>query len=677
MNSAERRSIGNLPGIPLERGHLAMALGMGLVLAVGYLGQRALDRQPASLWGWALLLAGGAVFALLNRRQAVERQGAEPAGLIRAPRLVPLGLAVLLAVLAFPGFGGNRFRPLPTVAWLGALALLYFAFQSAAPAGRPAFRVRLADGVRLSWHTLALVGILLVAAVLRLRELDAIPREMGVDMPLIYQNAREIMQGQFMVFCPRYPGRESLFHYLLAAYGAVFGLSYFALKFVSALVGVATVAVVYGLGRSLYDRHVGLVAAAFLAVSKWHVILSRSGYRASLMPLAVALVLWTTVRALRRRQGADFWLAGLALGLGLYTYNAFLVVPPLLLAALALELARRGRQAFRGYAWGMVALALAALVAFLPLGRYALEQPQAYLFRVATRVTGTEVPLPADLLRVFLGNLGRAAAMFNQRGDGVYYANVPYQRQLGVISGVLLPMGLAYALVRWRRGHNLVVLVFLAGLLLPTALSVAFPQEVPNAVRASGVLVPVYLLVALPPALAGQRLAGLWRGSPLPATAIPPSLCRRWPRLSAGMALVLLLLPLAGFELGETRQRYFRDYVQHLPGRNYAITLEMARVLDDFAPQGPAYIKVWPHWFDGNALRAQLRIKEPTWDWELADLDPAAPPLSTVQGRFLVIVHPGDVAMLEALYGAFPRGVAIEHYAYDGRVAFVTFYGER
>ncbi len=117
--------------------------------------------------------------------------------------------------------------------------------------------------------------------------------------------------------------------------------------------------------------------------------------------------------------------------------------------------------------------------------------------------------------------------------------------------------------------------------------------------------------------------------------------------------------------------------MQHLPGRNYAITLEMARVLDDFAPQGPAYIKVWPHWFDGNALRAQLRIKEPTWDWELADLDPAAPPLSTVQGRFLVIVHPGDVAMLEALYGAFPRGVAIEHYAYDGRVAFVTFYGER
>ena len=732
MSQTERNSAASVSQGPTRRVVL-VAAAVPAALAAGLVGQWALDRWPAAPWGWVLLVAGAGTFAAAVRRYGLEGAPARAQAAAR-PRLAWLAAALGLAALAFAGFSGNLFRPLPTLAWLLSLVLCYGAFAGkgrggeelprcgggavAAPPlaqGRPSELggetpraggrdeapvrgrggetppLRGCEGLHLSWHALALVGILVVAAFLRLYQLDAIPREMGTDMPHNYQNALQIMSGQFMIFCPSYPGRESLFFYLLAGYSKVFGLSYFSIKFTSAMVGLATVAALYGVATYLFDREVGLAAAALLAVSKWHVILSRTGYRASLMPLAVLVVLFLLLRALRRGRASDWVLAGMALGLGLYTYNAFMIVPGAVAAALAIEVAREGRGALRRRGWGLVGLAVGAMLVFLPLGRYALEQPQSYLFRVATRVTSVERPLPADLAGVLAGNLWRAAGMFNLRGDEVALSNVPYQRELGAVSAVFFVAGLGYALARWRRGHYALALVFLGSLMLPTALSVAFPREVPNAVRASGAIVPVYLLAALPLALLRRSLAFL--GKPVTAQETAGTSGAVWwsptrPRaerwralvrrsMGAGVPAIALVVVLLGAELAETRHAYFDEYVAHLPGRNYAISLEIARVLDDFAPEGQAFVKIWPYWFDGNALRAQLKVMSKSWDWEVPELDPNKPPLATARGKLLFIVHPDDRATLEMLAAEFPGGVAINHRDYNGQVAFVTFYGER
>jgi len=134
---------------------------------------------------------------------------------------------------------------------------------------------------------------------------------------------------------------------------------------------------------------------------------------------------------------------------------------------------------------------------------------------------------------------------------------------------------------------------------------------------------------------------------------------------------------LLGSELGETWRAYFHDYAAHLPGRNYPISLELARALDSFADEGEAYIKTWPHWYDGNALRVQMRRRPRAELWELHRLDPAGPPLATVTGRVLFVVNPRDSEAMSLLRSAFPHGIAIAHRDYAGRVAFITFYGER
>ncbi len=661
------------------------ALATVLVFGVGIWAQWRIDQRPAPVWAWVVLIGGALAFGLISYRQPLERLRVVPAACARAPRIVPLVLALILWGAAFPGFSGNLFRPLPTLAWLAGLVLVYLAF--ALPHAWPAafFKGRALgrkQGIVVPWHIVILLVILAVGAYLRLRQLDAIPAEMGVDMPMNYENARDIMQGQFMIFCPRYPGRESLFFYLIALYGKLFSLSFFAIKFTSAFVGLATIATLYGVASDLYNRPAGLLAAALLAVSKWHVILSRTGYRAVLVPLMVLGLIYLTVRALRSARAQDFVLLGMLLGLSLYTYNSTLILPPVLVGALAVEFLLAGRGALARYGWGLPGLVLGALGVYLPLARYALEEPQIYLLRVASRITSAEVPVPHDVLRVLAGNVWRSLGMFNGVGDGMFYINVPFQPELGLISGVLLVCGVAYALLRWRRGHNALVLLFVGAMLLPEALAVSFPQEVPNAVRASGVIAPVYLLASLPLALLYQRFCAWERGrgaAPLSfSLGLPGQRRLSWDghlSLHLNVVAVVVLVALLGFELRETAQAYFRDYVNISLQGNYSISLEMAKVIDEFAAEGPAYIKVWPNWYEGRAVRAQFRVTPHDWAGEISVLDPTKPPLSQIKGPVLFIVHPDDTRAQQVLRDFIPHGVMINHLDYRGHVAFITFYG--
>jgi hypothetical protein len=61
----------------------------------------------------------------------------------------------------------------------------------------------------------------------------------------------------------------------------------------------------------------------------------------------------------------------------------------------------------------------------------------------------------------------------------------------------------------------------------------------------------------------------------------------------------------------------------------------------------------------------------------LERLDPKQPPLAGPAGRYMVIVHPDDQVTLQTLRQTFPRGIALVNLDNTGKIAFITFYGER
>ena len=125
----------------------------------------------------------------------------------------------------------------------------------------------------------------------------------------------------------------------------VFGFHPFAILVPQALMGVASVALVYDLVRRRFGRLGGLVAGLALATTPIAVAMSRHNNPDALLTLCCVAAVWCAVRAFE--DGRTRWLvaAGIAVGLGFETKMgaAFVVVPAIALGWL--WIAPRGRVA--------------------------------------------------------------------------------------------------------------------------------------------------------------------------------------------------------------------------------------------------------------------------------------------------------------------------------------------
>jgi len=676
---------------------LLRVLAAALCLLLAAAAQLRLDRQQVDLLAVLGLVGAGTLFALVVGGVARERGFGISGWTDLSPQEVmaafsPAALALGVALLGCLNFGDNRFRVPGLVLWVGGLlcALGYLSLLE----GEPSLPQRLAAwltgrSVRVSRLHVVLLLITALGAALRLYQLEVIPADIGWDLPYNYTDAQSILRGEYRVFFPANQGREGLFFYLIALLARFSPLSHFCIKLTSALVGIATIPVLYRAGSAFFGPREGLIAASLLAVNRWHIILSRSGFRVSSLPLFVALLLWAVARALHTRRVTDAAVAGAVLGLGMYTYTAFaftVIAVPLGLAVLFLGGRRAG---WRGLVALLAVGAAFALVVYAPLGRFALEYPQQYLQRVGlqVRLVGGDAQRQAMTLPLLMENVRTSLLMYNAYGDSNVRFNVPGVRHFGFVSGVLLVLGVCYGLRRWRKGLNGILLAMFFVLIVPMTLAM-FPHEMPNIFRAAGTLGPGMILAGLPLAVIVEPLGALSRH--YPAYDIQARLGVEGLKgtyefvLRTGRRALVALLPaalvvgLVLVEFRETRQFYFREFVAVLPDKeNVSIAKEMARKMEAYGQLELCYIKVWPHWFDGRALQTYLRRQYGTWNPEFETVRADLPPLSTLTERGMIILHPSDQAGLEALRGAFPRHATVTHRLPDGSAAFVVMYVER
>jgi hypothetical protein len=252
-----------------------------------------------------------------------------------------------------------------------------------------------------------------------------------------------------------------------------------------------------------------------MALSGWHVSISRVGLRFPFTPTFVALTLLFLFRAFRHNRRTDWLACGLALGAGLHSYTAVRFVPFLLLVLTVAKTVFDGLQWLRpvprrwvestALSWRFWRHALlgagASLLVFLPLLRYWHDEPAMFWFRAMSRISDAERPLPGAPWHLLWGNLKDALLMFNYRGGPVWVNTVPGDPVLDPVTGGLFVLGTAFVIWRLlfrgdRRGAYLLLSLFV--LLLPSALSLAFPEENPSAARAGGAIPVVALLAALP-----------------------------------------------------------------------------------------------------------------------------------------------------------------------------------
>jgi len=173
--------------------------------------------------------------------------------------------------------------------------------------------------------------ILILALGLRLVSLN---QSLWLDEATSAIVARDMSFGQILTQFSPGDFHPPLYYLLLKAWVDMFGSSELAVRSLSLLAGVATVFVVYLIGKKVANRKVGLLGAALLATSGLHIYYSQEARMYSLAAFFVALSFLFFVKTLRQSRVGDLsaqagWVgfgAGLALA-GLTHYLTLLILP--------------------------------------------------------------------------------------------------------------------------------------------------------------------------------------------------------------------------------------------------------------------------------------------------------------------------------------------------------------
>jgi hypothetical protein len=404
------------------------------------------------------------------------------------------------------------------------------------------------------WLWLAAGGVLSLAFAVRFYGLADRPPGTWFDPAYNGLDALRIMQrGGHVVFFPTNGGRESLFVYLLIPAIWMFGATPFAMRLVTALMGVLHVALLFGflydlpsllpatdpLVRRLRAQRLWLatIGGLVLATSYWHLLVSLRAERPIMVPLLAVPVIWFLLKAWHSGAARWFILAGAALGLGAHTYGAARLLPVILiLAALPalgfwLRSARSDSSQFRTRVVNLVWLVVAALLVAGPMAWYFVTHPAQFSARAGSVAVWNYVGAPSEVAMEMARNVPRVLGYFCCVGATTLYNGLPDYPGITPWLAPFLAIGCVGAVLNSRHFlHRLIWVWWVIGL-LPSITTI----EAPHPLRLLVAIVPTALLIALAPFYVGEWLTTL-----VGRRVIASGVVAWLPALVAGLALISL-----------------------------------------------------------------------------------------------------------------------------------------
>lgn len=200
------------------------------------------------------------------------------------------------------------------------------------------------------YHKLLLLGIVCISIFLRFWQLGTLPPALTWDETSWGYNGYTIGidgKDEFGKMLP-YEYLESFgdFKPPLYAYATVipikiFGLQEFAVRFPSAFFGVLTVLVTYFLVKRLFYKsplkeEYALMSSFILAVSPWHIMLSRAAFEANVATFFLVSGIYFFFAAIQNKQWYLLFSA-ICFSLSFYTFNTARIVAPLFVIALVIS----------------------------------------------------------------------------------------------------------------------------------------------------------------------------------------------------------------------------------------------------------------------------------------------------------------------------------------------------
>jgi hypothetical protein len=183
-------------------------------------------------------------------------------------------------------------------------------------------------------HALLLAIILTIGVVVRVAARQSVPNGFNNDEATLGWDAYSVLKFGVDRHGIAYPaffigwgsGMNALAAYLAMPFIAVFGLTEGAVRAVNLLSGLASLPVFYLLIRRAAGGTTALFGVFLLAVSPWHIMMSRWALESNLLPGVFLLAVWLLMKGPERAR--YFLAAGVCFALCLYAYGtAYFAVP--------------------------------------------------------------------------------------------------------------------------------------------------------------------------------------------------------------------------------------------------------------------------------------------------------------------------------------------------------------
>jgi hypothetical protein len=583
-------------------------------------------------------------------------------------KLYLLGASGLLLVLAFFAFQKNSaneilFNFLNLSLWIASLIFFLLAVFEAEQLKNSIENFRRAIKnkqifIKITpWLLLIIVSTILVFY-FRFYRLNEVLGEMFSDHAEKLLDVNDVLNGKFPVFFIRNTGREFFQFYWTAFLAIVFntGISFMSLKIGTALAGFLTLPYIYLLGKELRNKWVGILAFLFAGIAYWPNVISRVGLRFPFYPMFAAPALFYLIRGLRQKRRNDFIYSGIALGLGLHGYSSTRFLPVVVVIAVILFLIHKQSKGIRNQTVNaVIILVIVSFILFLPLFKYTLVNPEAVSYRMMTRLTSSERAITEPAGEIFLENLWNAETMFFYSNGGTWVHSIPNRPALDMVSAGLYLLGSIFVLIqyiKYRNWEDLFLLLAVPMLMMPSILSIAFPEENPSLNRTAGAIIPVFILVAI----GFERVFySVWRIARR----------NRYKFIVSVVGLALFLIAtLINHDL------VFKQFDKQFMAGAWN-TSQMGSIIRNFAGStgnaDRAYVVPSPHWVDTRLVG--INAGYPTKDYAL--WPEQFNQLNIDDGEKLVILKPDNQDALSLLNTMFPNGIL---YNYDSGFEGKDFY---
>lgn len=214
--------------------------------------------------------------------------------------------------------------------------------------------------------------IILLTTILRLYRLDSFPVGFHIDEASLGYNGYSLLLtgkdehgNRFPLYIDMFGDqRPSGYHYLTIIPIKFFGLTEFATRLPGALFGIFSIIAIFVLTDSIFkNKKIGFIASFLLAISPWHIVLSRASAETIVALFLIMLGFGLILFGIRNKSSVLVWSGSLSLTLSFFFYHTPRVFVPLVFLML-IVLAYKWFKLSRYFKSLFIAFLFVSLVSF-------------------------------------------------------------------------------------------------------------------------------------------------------------------------------------------------------------------------------------------------------------------------------------------------------------------------